>query len=202
MPDLGRPLPLSSAEPASSLPSLAGQGLFPELQAPGRRRCPPPPPGSASKPDCTQGRADASRARAGSGPGRAWRRCRYRGPRDAPSRPLRRTPAPLPTAGLRASLLLGHLLLARADPELPRAASRSTPPTQCSPALVPRLSLEPPRSQMSFPGLPQRQWLDLTAASAQPPSSVPWLRCDGCPASQNCTPRLDDRVKARSQDTR
>lgn len=155
MPDLGRPLRLSSAEPASSLPSLARQGLLPELQAPDRRRCPPPPPGRASKPDGTQGRADASRARAGSGPGRAWRRCRYRGPRDAPSRPLRRTPAPLPTAGLRASLLLGHLLLARADPELPRAASRSTPPTQCSPALVPRLSLEPPRSQMSFPGLPQ-----------------------------------------------
>lgn len=111
-PDLGRPLRLSSAESASSLPSLAGQGLLSELQAPGRRRCPPPPPGRASKPDCTQGRADASRARAGSGPGRAWRRRRYRGPRDAPSRPLRRTPAPLPPAELQASLLLGHLRLA------------------------------------------------------------------------------------------
>lgn len=193
---LGRPLWLSSAESASSLPSLAGQGLLSELQAPGRR-CPPPPPGRASKPDCTQGRADASRARAGSGPGRAWRRRRYRGPRDAPSRPLRSTPAPLPPAGLRASLLLGHLRLARADPKLPLTASRSTPPTQCPPALVPRLSQGPPRSQMSFPGLPQKQWLDPTAASARPPSSVPGLRCDGCPVSQNRTPRLDDRLEPR-----
>lgn len=39
-PDLGRPLRLSSVESASSLPSLAGQGLLSELQAPGRRRLP------------------------------------------------------------------------------------------------------------------------------------------------------------------
>lgn len=98
-PDLGRPLGPSSAESASSLPCLAGQGLLSRLQAPDSRLCPPLPPGRASKPDCTQRRADASRARAGSGPGRTWRRRRYRGPRDAPSRPLRRTPAPLPLAG-------------------------------------------------------------------------------------------------------
>lgn len=147
-PDLGRPLWLSSTESASSPPSLAGQGLLSELlQAPGRcrRSSPPPPPGRASKPDCTQGRADASRARAGSGPGRAWRRRRYRGPRDAPSRPLRRTPAPLPPAGLRASLLLATFGSPDRTPNCP-----SLPPGPHHP----RSALQP-WSRASSPGPPR-----------------------------------------------
>lgn len=100
------------------------------------------------------GRADASPARAGSGPGRTRRRRRHQGPRDAPSRPLSRTPEPLPPAGLRVCLLLGHPRFSRADPEPPGTASRSTPPTQCPRVTATHLTPGPPRSQMSFPGLP------------------------------------------------
>lgn len=158
---------------------LTPQPGTPETALPAAGSRPPPVPSAAPRTreqtGLHAGTRDARPARAGSGPGQAWRRRRQRGPRDAPSRPLSRTPAPLPHAGLRASLLLGHLWLARADPEAPGTASRSTPPTQRPPALALRLSPGLPGSQMSCPGLPQRQWLDPTAASARPPSSVPGL---------------------------
>lgn len=110
-PDLGRPLGPSSAESASSLPCLAGQGLLSRLQAPRQ----PSLPSAASRTRKQTGLHAATRGRE---PGS---RGIWAGPDleeaplpGSPGRPVTppapHTSAP-PARGLRASLLLRHLRL-------------------------------------------------------------------------------------------